>query len=233
MDTKKGEFIFTEENFVKPNLPANLDIYDIQLQDATEESMKGYGHLINSLDEISIKNKNFEIVRWPVSGWRKLDPNTGDEAGTTEGQFKVQWVGDYFYAENLAINTTNNKYLDGLMEVPEKASHESKKDNNQIYLWMSDYHPDGGQLFWPDESIPFTVCLGLYTYGDDITPKDMRAFRIPAGKGVYIHPNIWHNGVYIEKKYSQQTFTTRQGRIHGRVSVSWANEFSTLLRVKF
>ena len=54
---------------------------------------------------------------------------------------------------------------------------------------MSDYHPDGGQLFWPFEPIPFTVCLGLSTHGDDIRPEHMRAFRVPAGKGIYLNPS--------------------------------------------
>ena len=59
---------------------------------------------------------------------------------------------------------------------------------DEIYLWMSDYHPDGAQLFWTDKKIPFVVCLGKASHGDDITPQDMRAFYVPAGKGVYFHP---------------------------------------------
>ena len=59
-----------------------------------------------------------------------------------------------------------------------------------IYLWMSDYHPDGGQLFFPKAfqgnplfnekqelgstmsnekgSFPMFACLGKSSYGDDI-----------------------------------------------------------------
>jgi ureidoglycolate lyase/seryl-tRNA synthetase len=96
---------------------------------------------------------------------------------------------------------------------------------------MSDYHPDGAQLFFPERKIPFVVCLGKNTCGDDVTPQDMRAFYIPAGKGVYFHPGTWHNGVYIAPEHSPATFMTRQGRVHGRVSASWASEFATLLRV--
>jgi len=59
---------------------------------------------------------------------------------------------------------------------------------------MSDYHPDGAQLFFPSRPIPFVVNLGLSKYGDDVRPENMRAFLIPAGKGVYFHPNTWHNG---------------------------------------
>ena len=58
--------------------------------------------------------------------------------------------------------------------------------SEQLYLWMSDYHPDGGQLFWPAERIPFMVCLGQKEHGDNIQPAHMRAFLIPAGSGVYL-----------------------------------------------
>jgi hypothetical protein len=76
--------------------------------------------------------------------------------------------------------------------------------------------------------------------GDDVKPTDMRAFKIPAGKGVYIHPGTWHNGFYVNKRYTLQPYVqgasalrvlTRQGAVHARVSVSWLNEFSTLLRI--
>jgi len=96
---------------------------------------------------------------------------------------------------------------------------------------MSDYHPDGGQLFWPLSPIPFVVNLGKASYGDDVKPENMQAFMIPAGKGVYFHPGTWHNGVYVRKEDSPATFLTRQGRVHARVSASWAAEFNKILRV--
>ena len=111
----------------------------------------------------------------------------------------MHWKGDFFYGKNLAVATTNNTYLDGLGAKPEQATHDEPGIGGDkfIHLWMSDYHPDGAQLFWPLKPIPFVVCLGPNTKGDDIQPKDMRAFLVPAGKGVYFHPGTWHNGVYI------------------------------------
>jgi ureidoglycolate lyase len=90
---------------------------------------------------------------------------------------------------------------------------------------------DGGQLFWPIIPTPFVVCLGLAAHGDDIRPEHMRAFSVPAGLGVYIHPGTWHNGVYVRKEHTPATFLTRQGRVHARVSASWAQEFGCLLCV--
>lgn len=239
---------------------------DVKAEIATDESLQGFGKILHSPDDITVEKGNFEIVPWPHTGWRKLDPNTGDEAGTTEGEFRgafhlhqefrelfssyfccfkgikihfsnsqtVWWEGDYFRGKNLAIATTNNTYLDGLGARPEEASPYEEScvsRGNCIFLWMSDFHPDGGQLFWNLDGNPFTVCLGPNTVGDDVTPGDMRAFHVPAGKGVYFHPGTWHNGVYTHKELGPQRFLTRQGRVHGRVSASWANEFNMLLRV--
>ena len=155
------------------------------------------------------------------------------EAGTTEGDFEVHWEADYFFGHNLAIASANNFYLDGLGAPPEIASRAAPAagDGSAIYLWMSDYHPDGGQLFWPREPVPFVVCLGSKEHGDDILPEHMRAFAVPEGRGVYIHPGTWHNGVYVSPAHAPATFLTRQGRVHARVSCSWAAERGTLLRV--
>jgi len=220
-------------------------VVDVPLELATDQSLKGYGRIIHSKDEISVSNGNFEIKPWPVQGWRKLDPGTGDEAGTTEGEFELWWDGDNYRSQNKAVITTNNTYLGGFGVHPDQLSgtstdsiKEEAGPTKEIYLWMSDYHPDGGQLFWPCTSrsiiqrdMPFVVCLGKNTYGDDIRPEYMRAFLVPAGKGVYFHPGTWHNEVYIDKKFSPATFFTRQGKVHARVSVNWATEFGAVLRV--
>ena len=86
--------------------------------------------------------------------------------------------------------------MDGLGTRPEDASSKDGEASKEgkIYLWMSDYHPDGGQLFMPKDP-------------------------------------TWHNGVYIKQEYSPAAFLTRQGRVHARVSASWADEFNCLLRV--
>jgi ureidoglycolate lyase len=233
--SKPAPFVFTADNFSCPNLPAGLKVVNVPLVEASDDTLASFGaRLISGPDEISCENGNFDIVKWPVSGWRKLDPNTGNEAGTTQGPFEVWWKGDMFYGTNLAIASSNNFYLDGLGARPEVASRDSSVasgDGMEIFLWMSDYHPDGGQLFWPESPVPFVVCLGPPSVGDNVTPAAMRAFAIPAGRGVYFGPGTWHNGVYIHRKHSPARFLTRQGRVHGRVSCSWASEFGSLLRV--
>ena len=149
-------FVFSSENFRDPQLPAGLQVLEVPVATASNESLSGYGCIVNNPNDFIASNKTFEIVKWPQPGWRQLDPDTGDEAGTTEGNFNVHWVGDYYYGENLAIATSNNTYLDGLAVVPEIASHDAdicSGDGNTIHLWMSDYHP--GMLFNVDNFFHF------------------------------------------------------------------------------
>lgn len=235
VNDNKTNFVFTPENFRNPSIPSGLNVLDVPLVLATPSSLLGYGYILDSPDDYTTEKGNFEIVPWPrPQGARPLDPHTGAEAGTTEGDFEVGWKGDYFFGKNLAVNTINNTYLDGLGAMPEIATQDESSatsDGSCIYLWMSDFHPDGGQLFFPKSPIPFCVCLGKNTCGDNVKPEDMQAFYIPAGKGVYFHPGTWHNGVYVSKELGPQVFLTRQGRVHARVSASWAEEFGTLLRL--
>ena len=184
--TFSSESAFTPDFFRDPVIPHGLKVVDVPIELATDESLAGFGRLVHSAEEFTVDRGNFEIVPWPrPPGSRPLDPHTGDEGGTTEGDFNVRWQGDYFLGKNLAIASVNNTYVDGLGTMPEAASRndaQATSDGNSILLWMTDYHPDGAQLFWPYEPIPFVVCLGPASCGDNIKPENMRAFYIPAGK---------------------------------------------------
>lgn len=72
-------FEFNEENFRDPKLPHGLTVIDLVPRIACEESLEGYGYLVDNPQDFTTKNGKFEIVKWPVQGWRQLDPNTGDE----------------------------------------------------------------------------------------------------------------------------------------------------------
>jgi hypothetical protein len=48
-------------------------------------------------------------------------------------------------------------------------------------------------------------------------------FRFDGRRGLYIHPNIWHEGVF--GLGGTQRFFDRQGAVHARVSVDFAREF--------
>ena len=46
-------FLFSPENFRNPSLPSGLAVRDVPLRLATNESLKGFGRIVNSPDEFT------------------------------------------------------------------------------------------------------------------------------------------------------------------------------------
>ena len=117
IDTNESEFIFTSENFRSPNLKKVKNIIELPVINVVDnKDLAGYGYLVDDVNNFTVESGNFEIVKWPTSGWRKLDPDTGDEAGTTEGDFEV-------------INLSNGYEKDCYLNIL-----NSLKRNNQKHL---------------------------------------------------------------------------------------------------
>lgn len=205
-------------NYLNPALPDGLKRVAMPVLDATNESLGGYGNLVADPGEQEI-----EIVRWPAQGWRPVDTDCGDEGGTTEGTFVSEWKGDVLYGRNDAVG---GHYVIGYGDQPSRADETHKRPPSRILLWHANYHPDGGQMFFPlDQQGDYLVPLALP--GDDVKPADFVCFRVPRDAGLYIHPNIWHEGVFPLQ--GAQKFFDKQGAVHARVSIDFAREFGCLL----
>jgi hypothetical protein len=209
----------TVPDYLNPNLPEGLRHVKIPIVEATTESVKGYGWLVDDS-----ANCRVEITRWPAQGRRPVDLDSGDEGGTTEGIFSSEWKGDILYGRNEAVG---GHYILGYATDPEKSSEQHQADPQKILMWHANYHPDGGQLFFPLENRPFLVPVALP--GDDIQPENFICFLCNGHQGLYIHANIWHEGVFAIS--GKQRFLDRQGAVHARVSVDFAREFHCLLEI--
>ncbi|MEO7762694.1 MAG: ureidoglycolate lyase [Casimicrobiaceae bacterium] len=212
-------------NYLAPDVPGELPWHDVPLVRATEQSLRGYGHLVDDHRDYPI-----EIVTWPQPGWRSIDPGTGDEGGTTSGLFDFWWEGETMFGRNAAV--ASNSYLLGWSRNPcelQPAAHASNAspDHSHILLWHANYHPDGGQLFFPLRGESFVCPLALP--GDDVRPEHFIAFVVEEGKGLYIHPNVWHEAVFPLAERAQ--FHDEQGKVHARISCNIAQEFGVFLRV--
>ena len=202
---------------------------EIPLIEATNENLKGYGYLVNDYDQCEI-----EIVTWPKQGWRNIEKGTGNEGGTTEGPFETWWDEGILYGKNNAVEhksryDQDGQYLLGYSYDPsDYKKNLTKNDPKHIYIWHVNYHPDGGQLFFPKENKPFISPLALP--GDDIQLNDFKAFYFNGSQGLYIHPNIWHEGVFPTKE--RATFRGKQGKVHARVSIDLLEEFKSYLFFK-
>ena len=206
-------------------MPSNNKI-EIPLIEATNQNLKEYGYLVNDFDQCEI-----EIVTWPKQGWRNIEEGTGNEGGTTEGPFETWWEESILYGRNNAVEhkgeyDKDGRYLLGYSSDPDDSSNKfTSEDPKQIYIWHVNYHPDGGQLFFPEDNKPFISPLALP--GDDIQPDNFKAFYFNGSQGLYIHPNIWHEGVFPTK--GRATFKGKQGKVHARVSIDLLKEFRSYL----
>jgi ureidoglycolate lyase len=191
-------------------------VHETPLVAATESSLAGYGALVDDPEKFPI-----EIVRWPAQGWRPIDANTGDQGGVVEGLFQFRWKGETLYARN---NAVGDSYLFGWSNWPEEAS-ESPRVRERALIWRANYHPDGGQLFYPHRGHSFVIPLALP--GDDVTPDQFVSFWCDGRHGLYLHPNVWHGAVVPLDDEAE--FLDRQGRVHARVSVDFVKEFGCYL----
>ena len=204
-------------DYLNPALPAGLRRVAMHLVDAAPDTLQGYGELVDDP-----RLRAIEIVRWPAQGWRPVDVDTGDQGGTVEGVFISEWRGDVLFGRNDAVG---GEYILAYATEPAAADATHRRDPQRILLWHANYHPDGGQLFFPLDAKPFVVPLALP--GDDVRPESFVCFRFDGRNGLYLHPNVWHEGVFGIS--GTQRFFDKQGAVHARVSVDFAREFGCLL----
>ncbi len=206
----------------RPVIPPNLRIVDVPLIRATPQSMKGYGEIVRDR-----RTHKIEIVPWPVRGSRKLDPGTGDEGGTTEGTFACEWQGNELIGRNEAVG---GHYVLGYRDPPGRVpapGSGGSASTGRVLLWHCNYHPDGGQFFFPVDGKPFVVPVA--PPGEDVKPEDFVAFWSDGSFGIYIHPDIWHEGPFPVNESGR--FHDKQGKVHARISCDLPREFGVLLAV--
>lgn len=197
-----------------PECPA----IEIPLIKATDETLDGFGRLVSDARDCEI-----EIVQWPAPGWRPVERGTGNEGGTTEGVFACRWQGCELHTINEAVG---GNYIAGWSREPfamEGAIEPPVRE--RVFMWHANYHPDGGQLFFPIDTGAFVAPLALPN--EDVNPHDFVAFWFDGAKGLYIHPDVWHEGVFPVNQ--QQRFFDKQGKVHARINVEFVTEFQSYL----
>ena len=194
-------------------------VHETPVLAASEDSLRGYGRIVRG----DPKSFPVEIVQWPAQGRRPIDRNTGNQGGVTEGTFTAWWSGDTLYASNEAVN---DRYLFGWSDWPEQARADGPTGKRgRALLWRANYHPDGGQMFFPLKGQAFAVPLALP--GDDVTPEQFTTFVCDGSSGLYVHPSVWHGPIIpLEDRVE---LLDRQGRVHARVSVDFPKEFGCYL----
>ncbi len=187
---------------------------------ATPESLKGYGHLVEDFTSGKVT-----IVTWPQPGWRPIVDGTGNEGGVVEDTFEMVRSGQIQHAVNHAVG---RGYITGWFDDPATAREDAApRDLTRLYTHEANYHPDGGQVFFPRGGAAFVALLARP--GDDVKPEDFVAFHFDGRFGVHIDPGVWHQPVFPVGE--RATFDDRQGKVHACVAVDFVSEFGAYVAV--
>lgn len=199
---------------------AGIKVVKVPIITATQDSFAAFGKLV-----YDYANEDVIIETWPTPNWRPIETGTGNEAGITEGKFEFSRLGGVMTGRNHAVD---GNYITGWFNDPASANFaDIEVDYQQVYVREANYHPDGGQVFYPLDGTPFVALLALP--GDDISPADFIAFYCDGSFGVQIYPNIWHQPVFPIAQ--QATFMGKQGKVHACVACDLVSEFGCYLSV--
>jgi len=204
-----------------PSLAAGkMRAHRVPQRPATAQSMGGYGHIVSDF-----ARERVTIVTWPQPDWRPIVSGTGNEGGVVEDSFVMERRGEVQHAVNRAVGRS---YITGWFTDPALASeHRTPSDTSRIYTHEANYHPDGGQIFWPRDAAAFVALLARP--GDDVRPEDFVAFLCDGSFGIHIDPGVWHQPVF--PLAPSAVFDDRQGRVHACVAIDFVSEFGCYLEV--
>lgn len=198
----------------------DIKLIEVPLIRATKETFKNFGHLVTDFEKEQVI-----IETWPAPGWRRVEEGTGNEGGVTSGKFIFEHLGQCFNAHNHAVN---GNYISGWFSDPASAVMDKPAVSYEsVYVREANYHPDGGQVFYPTDGSPFVALLALP--GDDISPNDFVAFYCDGSFGIQILPNIWHQPVFPLTEKAE--FDGKQGRVHACIACDFVKEFGCYLSV--
>ena len=187
---------------------------------ATDAALAGYGRRVTDFAAAEVT-----IVTWPQGGWRAVVPGTGNEGGIVADAFVMERRGEVQHATNLAVGRS---YVTGWYADPATASESREPaDVSRIYTHEANYHPDGGQVFFPRHGAAFVALLARP--GDDVRPESFVAFLCDGSFGIHIDPGVWHQPVFPVAR--QASFDDKQGRVHACVAVNFVAEFGCYLEV--
>ena len=176
---------------------------------ATDESVQGYGALVEHPDDIEI-----EIVL--ADRVAAVDEDSGDEAGWVKAHSTVNGK-DVLFGRNDAVSGT---MWAGRPPPRLLAPIGRRSVANGV---VAPELPPAPDVVFRNESFVVPVALP----GDDLAVEQVITFGVMAAGALY--PGIWHDGIFPVSDH--QRFLDRQGRVHARVSCDLASEFGHYLCV--
>lgn len=186
---------------------------------ANDETLRCYARVVTDFYKEEVI-----IVPWPVQGWRKLHPGSGILGGVREGDTICKWEGDTSFFINKAVGCGDKEkgIPNGRLPKDVDVSYRT-----HVLVRVENYHPDGGQVFYPRDGHPFVIPMALQ--GDDVKPESFVAFYFDGTFGLHILPNVWHQAPIAIR--DETVFLNKQGAVHGSVECDTVIEFGKYLRI--
>ena len=187
---------------------------DVPMTIATPENFSQYGRFVADFDREEVW-----ITQWPQEGRRPIATGTGHHGGVAEGDYTMAWDGDLLKGHLRAVK---HQWI-----IARKPDDVSSDDRTHALVWDVNYHPDGGQVFYPKDGDAFVALLALP--GDEVKLEDFRAFYFDGSVGVQIKPYVWHTGMLPTG--NDFTYLDKQGRILACVALNTIEEEGKFLKV--
>jgi len=152
------------------------------------------------------------------------------EQSIIDGDFRMYWSDDVIVGDNLAVGDhVSLNFVTGRLD----------KSRDHVLVRDANYHPDGGQVFFPPPGgRPYVLLLASADRGDDVRPEHFRAFHFDGSAGFQIAPGVWHNAPYFPRPTSggrgdemEMTFRNKQSSVYACVLTDVVREFGVYLKV--
>ena len=205
-------------DYLNPDLPAGLARVTMPVVDATAAALDGYGRLVDDPATCAI-----EIVRWPARGRRPVDPDTGDEAGTTEGTFVSEWKGDVLYGRNEAVD---GHYILAYGEEPAARRSDARARPPAHPALACELSSGRRAALLPARAKAVLRAARAAWRRRDARPISSAS----ASTAAVASTSIPTSGTRACSRCpARHRFFDKQGAVHARVSVDFAREFGCLL----
>lgn len=199
------------------NIPADLNLDKstrqaclVPLKVATEENTRHFGRFVTDF-----KKEEVWLSPWPRPDWRPIRRGTEIFTEIETREVRNKWEGEKWRS------ITKNR--DEAFLPPGVAT----EDRGHVLSRMANYHPSGGQVFYPAWGNSFVLVLAQP--GDNVKPEDFLAFYFDGKSGFQVNVNVWHQAIFSEE--DETFFLTKHSKVHPCIEVDILQEFGRYLKV--
>ena len=172
----------------------------------------GYGSLVDDPHACKV-----EIVRWPAHGWRPVDEDSGDEGGTTQGRVRERVARRHPVRSQRGRRRPLRPRVRGRAFARGRVARARARSDDAVALQLP-----SGRRPAVLSARRAAVLRPARAARRRRAAREFVCFRFDGKRGLYIHPNIWHEGVFA-RRGTQRFFDSRARSMRACRSTSRAS----------